>query len=225
MARRGVRGWAGVRAPGLAGLLLLLLLLAGCAGEAPAGPTRPAAPLPATRPAEFSDEAWGSYRSRRFGLVLPLPEAAAWQIDDRGSQWLVATHAATVSELAVRMWQEDEIVNRDRCEARARGWRQLPPADDIEIVRRDRLPFPPEYDTAVSVGVVAPKPGAPLTGVALAFGGWAHGCFAFVYRTTAAGPGAEMAIAARLAAMVDGTLAKTERQSDLAPEITRDPGR
>jgi hypothetical protein len=207
------------------GGLALGLVLSGCAGEGPEPAVRPAAPAGAARPAEFSDTAWGSYRSKRFGLALPLPDAGAWRIDDRATQWLEASHEATGSELAVRMWHEDEIVNRDRCEARARGWRQLPPPEDIEVLRRDRVPVPPEYDTAVSVGVVAPRPGVPLTGVALAFGGWAHGCFAFVYRTTAAGPGAEMAIAARLAAIVDGTLAKLERQSDLAPEIPRDPAR
>ncbi|MEJ7732082.1 MAG: hypothetical protein WKG00_23085 [Polyangiaceae bacterium] len=207
----------------LVGGLALAAALSACAGEAPPAPARPTAPGPGARQAEFSDRAWASYRSRRFGLVLPLPEASAWRIDDRGTQWLEASHAATGSELSVRMWHEDEIVNRDRCEARARGWKKLPPSEEIEVLLHERVPVPPEFDTALSVGLVAPAPGRPLVGTALAFGGWAHGCFAFLYRTSATGAGAEEAVGSRLAAIVDGSLRKLQRQSDRSPAIPRAP--
>jgi len=59
----------------------------------------------------------------------------------------------------------------------------------------------------------------------VAVGGWAHRCFAYVYRTSATGPRAEAVIGARLAAMVDGSLAQLSYRSDLSPTIPREePG-
>jgi hypothetical protein len=60
-----------------------------------------------------------------------------------------------------------------------------------------------------------------IDGLAMAFGGWAHRCFAWVYTTQASGRGAEAAVAARLAVMVEQSLGKSELVSPRSPRVTR----
>ena len=120
------------------------------------------------------------------------------------------------------------MVNRERCEARAREWRKLPARDGADILRKDRVSRPPDFDTVLEVGIVAPPArttgsAAPLEGFAMAYGGWLHKCFAWVYATRATGPGAERLVGARLAAMADGSLGGIELDSDLSPRIPREP--
>jgi hypothetical protein len=210
-----------------AALATAALLSSACDGEepprTPANP--PASATAAARGSDLSSGAWGDFRSKRFDMTISLPDVKAWRIDDHSTLWLEAKHAPSGSTLSVRLWNEDSVVNRDRCEARARGWKTLPPRDGTDVLRREPIPVPPDFDTVVELGVVAPRPGVPLQAVALAFGGWAHRCFAFVYQTVATGPGAEQLIGARLAAMVDGTLANTRFESDLVPRIPREPVR
>lgn len=201
------------------------LVVAAC-GE----PPRPARPAPSppraatvTAPA-FETGRWGEYRSRRFDLVVPLPDGRAWRIDDHASGWLVATHPPTSSVLLVRTWTEDAIVNRERCEARARLWRDLPRRDSIELVEERAIPVPPDFDTHVEIGVQgATGEDGAIEGVAMAFGGWAHRCFAYVLTTAAHGHGAERVVGERLAVMVEGSLAKIETRSELEPDVRREP--
>src|SRR5262249_50540113 len=136
--------------------------------------------------------------------------------------WLSATHGGSSSELLVRTWIESDHVNRDRCEERARSWTKLPAREGAEILRREPLPVPPEFDTVLEIGIAEPKAGAPLDAVAMAFGGWARRCFVYVYRTHASGPEAERLVGERLAAMVGGSLTKVRLESDLEPRIPRE---
>ena len=206
--------------------VLLAILSVACNAEPARAPTpQVTAPPPRAPGSDLSSGNWGEFRSRRFDLSIPLPDGKAWRIDDHSTQWLEAQHAASSSSLSIRVWREDENMNRNRCELKVRGWKKLPPRDDWEVLRQERLDIPPEFDTAVDVGLVAPRPGAQLEAFVFAFGGWAHRCFAYVYRTTASGKGAEGIIGARLAAMVDGSLSKIAYRSDLAPTIPREPAR
>jgi hypothetical protein len=166
---------------------------------------------------------WGDFRSRRFHLLIPLPDGKAWRIDDHTSQWLSATHPASQSELLVRVWRDADRMNRTRCEAQARLWRPLPERAGTDIVATRRVNVPPEHDTTVEVGVSAEQPGKPLHGFAMAFGGWSHGCFAYVYTTRATGDSVARVLSERLAAMVDGSLSKIVVASDLEPVIPKEP--
>jgi hypothetical protein len=215
------------------GALGALALLPGC--EAPTQPAAagPRAPAPVVAPARapegLGDRVFGEFVSRRFGARVPLPDGQGWRIDDHRDNWLSATHGRTGSALLVRAWREDSIANRQRCEDKARLWRKLPERAGAEIVERKAVNVPPDFDTVVDVGIVPSKgqaPGAParIDAFAMAFGGRAHRCFAYVFTTSAEGAGAEQVVGERLGTMVQGSLEKLVFESDLTPRIERAPG-
>lgn len=202
-------------------LALVAALLVACgAPPPPPPPTPPPAPSAAPR-AELS---WGTYRSERFELLLPLPDDAGWSIDDRSGPWLVATHAASESVLVARSWTEDGgHATRERCEEQARLWRSLPDPGRAEQVQARTIEAPAGFDTYVSIGVVPGKPDAPVSGFAVAFGGHGHRCFAWAYTTTARGASAAGLLGDRLATMVERSLAHVVLESELSPHIRRGP--
>lgn len=211
---------------------LLAIWAAGCEAPLaipPAAPTRPT-PVEAAAPKGLGDGRAGEFVSARFGLKLPLPDGKSWRIDDHGGHWLIATHAAAASELVVRAWREEAVMNRGRCEARARFWRKLPERESADIVEKHSVNVPPDFDTVVEVGVIAPVPagkngkaGEALRGFAMAFGGKGRRCFAWIYTTSAGGPGAEAVLGERLATMVQGSLGATTTVNELEPQIDRAP--
>jgi hypothetical protein len=210
-------------------LSALLCGLSACGGEPPP-PPKPAIQPPVAPIApsiDLAPAAWGEVRSERFGVSLRLPEMRAWTLDDRTTSWIEARHAPTGSTVLVRMWSEDERMNRQRCEERARLMRKLPEREGAGIVDKRAVKVPPEFDTNVEVGVVAPaKPGGPTQGFVIAFGGRARRCFAYVFTTTVMGDKMEEALGDRLVSMVDGSLVRLDVHNDLVPSIPRhaDPG-
>ena len=187
----------------------------------------------------------GFFRSKRFDLRVPFPDGSSFKIDDTRGPWIVARHDASRSTLVVRRWKEPELMNHETCEAKARSLRALPSLDDAEIIESRTFQIPPNHDTTATVALIhaparkavvspagspagsspgtsAPADPAPLYGVVLAFGGYAHDCFAYAFVTQAGGKDAETIVAARLARVVDGSLARVESRSDLDPSLERD---
>jgi len=158
-----------------------------------------------------------TYASARFHFLLPLADGASFHVDDQTDRWFVATHSATTSTLLVRAWREYEIMNRDSCEARARLYRALPERDRGVRIEQRRIDVPPEHDTIVDVRVVEHEKAPRFEGTVLAFGGWAHGCFAFVFVTRGDD---ETTVAARLSTIVHGSLERMKFDSDLVPKRT-----
>jgi hypothetical protein len=198
--------------------------LAACGAPPPAASPRPPQPAQAPQLASFAAGRWGAFRSKRFDLELPLPDGHAWRIDDHATGWLAATHAPTASTLLVRTWREDVNMNRERCEARARSWRSLPEREGTELIEQLDLALPPDHDTRAEIRVGRGGARAEtITGVVLAFGGFARKCFAYVYTTSASGPGAEAAVGDRLAVMAHGSLDEVTFTSALAPAPSRGP--
>jgi hypothetical protein len=188
----------------------------------PAPPPPPSAPPPVAPPS-FAASAWGTFTSKRFELRIPLPDGHAWRIDDHHGPWLEATHAASESALAVRSWTEDGRATRRVCEERARLWRTFPDAASAESVEEHSIDAPSGFDTFVAVGVMAKKPGEPVNGFALAFGGHGHRCFAWAYTTTGRGPGAAELLGERLATMVERSLRRIVYESELTPDVREKP--
>lgn len=208
-----------MRAP----LAFALALLSACGG-APSTTTNPKRPLPsagsAAAPSKPPDAiaagtSFTTITSARFDLAFPLPDGASFRVDDRTERWLVARHDATNSVLLVRTWREDEVQNRERCEARARTWRDLPSRAGRRLVSTSRLAVPPDHDTLAEVflGPQQPTP-QPTEGFVLAFGGWARRCFAYVFTTRGEN---ERVVMERLAVMLDGSLGRLRVESELAP--------
>lgn len=192
----------------------------------------PAAPVPMTQPSamhatdpglggDLDGGKSGYFPSKRFGLQLPLEDGTSWKIDDRRTHWLVAQHPSTSSTLLVRLWRDENRMNREKCEARARSWRNLPSVEGADLLEDRSLDLPAGFDTRVQVALVTDEAHDSLFGFALAFGGFAHKCFAYVYVTKADGRGADVKVADRLAKIVAGSLSKIRFDSDLAPDIDR----
>ena len=114
-------------------------------------------------------------------------------------------------------------MNRDKCEAKARSFRTLPRREDSEILEEKALDVPPGFDTRAVVGLVPDEKSGELFGFVMAFGGFSHQCFTYVYVTNATGPGADVKVADRLAKIVESSLSKIRFDTDLAPEVEHAP--
>jgi hypothetical protein len=203
------------------------LLLVGCGAPPEPAPNRPPSPPVSVAPklSDLGDGQIDQYRSARFDLLLPLPDRAGWRIEDRKEPWLVAVHAASSTSLLVRVFRYEGRADRAACEQRARLFRDLPPREGSTFIERRRIDVPTGFDTLVELGVADTPPGASVEGFALAFGGWARRCFAFVATTRAAGAEAQRVVAARLAAVVEISLRGLKLENELEPTGVREPRR
>lgn len=167
--------------------------------------------------ASASASSFEAFRSARFNLSIPLPDASRFRLDDQSERWLVATHAPTDTVLRLRTWREDDVGARARCEARARSWRAIPEREGSRLLEARKLDVPRDHDTLAEARIRPKSKTNPAEGFVLAFGGWAHRCFAYVLITHASD---EKLIASRLATMVSGSLARIREESELvAPRI------
>ncbi len=155
----------------------VLAVLAAC-GEPPVSAPPPrTSDVPAGSVARWpsDDASWGRYHSKRFLLSFPLPDGKAWRIDDHSRPSLFALHEATSSRVYVLTTQEDELVNRQKCEARARalGWVTSATLTTVE----DQATIGPEaYDSRIWVALDAAKPGGELEGHVYLFGAFIRRC-------------------------------------------------
>jgi len=183
-------------------------LLVAC-GEAPVtkAPSRAAgsggadAPTSAAgRPPEYAadDGSWGKFHSKRFQLTVPLPEGRAWKIDDHRAPELVAVHPATSSRLTVLATQEEELMNRHRCEerARARGW---VPKSTLTTVEDEVHVGPDAYDSRVWVAIDAAKEGGGVEGHVYLFGAFLRRCLLVHLSTSVPSASDQAVLASRLA--------------------------
>ncbi len=182
--------------------LVVALTLTGCAS--PARPSATAAQPASPAAVSFTDDAKAlpRYRSRRMELSLPLPDGAAWRIDDHSRPELVATHAPTRSRLVVAVFGADEVVGRAQCEelARSKGLvqedelRRLRPVEDQVAITQGM------FDTRVEVALEPGSgPDRALGGRVMAFGGFLRKCYVFVYSTEVDSASDEAVLSSRLA--------------------------
>jgi hypothetical protein len=196
----------------------------------PPGAGTGTAQVPSAAAADWSAVLWRPVTSVVHGFSMPLPEDAGWKLDDSEDAWFVATHAATSTQVAARMLQTDGLANRARCEAHASEVRKLPDREGAAVLDRRRVDLPDGFDTVLEVGLLATPPGQPITGYAIAFGGWAKKCFAYVLTTSAKGKGAEEAVGDRLALFVERSFLHIKFSSSLGSAVPREkpqfgPGR
>ncbi len=202
-------------------------LVAGC-GAPPSGATAPVASSAAVVARPVSRTGWedkpvGRFHSKRFAFWIPLPDGATWKINDHRSSWLTATHAPTSSSLSVRVYLEDEAVNRARCEAHVR-------ADDPALPTEPLSPASEARDRSILAGwdahslvatVPHSKPGQPLDveGHLVVFGAQVRRCLVVHFATRAVGAEAEEVVGARL-----GEAARIVRDIEWVDEL-QGPGR
>jgi hypothetical protein len=142
--------------------------------------------------------AWGRYHSTRLQLSLPLPDGKGWRIDDHSQPSLIASHDATQSRVTVLTTQEDELVNRQKCEARARelGWVA---STTLTTVDAQVTVGPEAYDSRVWVALDAARPGGALVGHVYLFGAFLRRCLLVHVATTVASAKDEEVLSERLA--------------------------
>ncbi len=176
----------------------IVATLAGCAPTTtPAASGDPATAAAAT--SGFDEGRSGRYHSARFELSLVLPGGKEWTVDDHRGPELVATHAPTSSRLTLRVFELNELVNRQRCELEARA-RSLVPAK-LSLLDESDEGGPPDFDTHVVVGLAPPPASAdkpPITGHVLAFAARVRRCLVFDFSATVPA-GAEATLGDRLA--------------------------
>jgi hypothetical protein len=176
-------------------------LLLGCGDPPAAKPAaRPALDGPATaRSPEYplDDASWGKFHSKRFQVTVPLPEGRAWKIDDHHHPELVALHAATSSRLSVISTREEDLMNRQRCEDRARamGWVPKAPLTTVD----DQVHVGPEaFDSRVWVALEAGRADGAVQGHVFLFGAFLRRCL-LVHLATGVPAKDEAVLASRLA--------------------------
>jgi len=154
---------------------------------------------PPARPYPESRKEWGTYRSARFRISLPLPNLRAWAIDDASRAELVATEASTRSKLTLLSENEPELMNHQRCEERARTL-GLVMDGALQPVEDAVTEGPAEYDTRVLVGVErAHAPDQRLIGHVFAFGGHLRKCLVVHLATEVPSEDDEQTLSQRLA--------------------------
>ena len=204
----------------------LLAACSGASGPGAAGSGRPAgsvsvapAPVPG---AEWGAARWVPYDALAQGLSMPLPPDVAWRVETTKDGWLIAKHGPAMTTIGVRWIATDGLANRARCEARARDQGALPDREEAAVLEKRRVDLPSGFDTTLEVGLLAAQPGKPITGYAVAIGGWSRRCFVYVLTTTAQGAGAEEAVADRLALFVERSFLRLRFESDLTPLVPRE---
>jgi hypothetical protein len=150
-------------------------------------------------PAFPQEEAhWPKFHSVRFRLSVPLPDGKAWKIDDHTQPELRAAHEPTRSRLVLYAWSESELMNRSRCEERARSRGLVP--EGLTTVEDAVTVGPEAFDTRVWVAV---KPGkdrdAPLVGHVFAFGAFIRRCLLVDFQSEVASAKEEEILSSRLA--------------------------
>ena len=177
--------------------LAVLALLTGCGPRALLPPPAPSKPMATA----FGDDAkpLPRYRSKRLGLSLPLPDGAAWSIDDHSRPELVATHAATSSKVVVAVIRTDQIVGRAQCEDLARA-RKLVAADGLRTLEDEIGVTQETFDTDIRIALeTETSPERPLVGHVMAFGGFLRKCYVFDFVTQVGDASQEPVLSARLA--------------------------
>jgi hypothetical protein len=191
------------RAGALLGLLAASAAGGGCGDPAPPPLTPPPSSSLASAKRgvpEFAtdDASWGKFHSKRFQVTIPLPEGRAWKIDDHRAPELVAKHPPTSSSLSLRSTQEEELMNRQRCEVRARalGW---VPEDPLTTVEDQVQTGPDAYDSRVWVAIQVARSGGALEGHVFLFGAFLRRCLLVHFATQVPSAQDEEVLASRLA--------------------------
>ncbi len=163
---------------------LVLCSILGCSAPPPPSevPTAKSASVALSRAAfgPTGPKAFARIAIKRFQLDVELPDPDGWHPVRGKSRFVELTHVSG-SRLLLRTWFDDDNMDRRRCEAGARLYRDLPRGG--EILAREPLATPEGFDTEVVVGRT---PGPPPQSYLNAFGARARRCFAFSFATDAA---------------------------------------
>jgi len=187
--------------PSSAGFAAALTMTMACGGPAHVESATSAAPPQDATASGFSDDdrGWAKYHSKRFSLSIPVPDGKNWKIDDHSRRELFATHASTRSTFVFATSNEGELMNRQKCEERART-QGLVPAGELRTVDDEVTVGPEAFDTRVWVALEPGKTeAAPIVGHLFAFGAYVRRCMFFHLTSEVATAKDESVLSSRLA--------------------------
>ena len=195
------------------------------ASKRPASPEPP--PVDVTvkggKPPAYTTDAeqWGKFHSKRFNVTVNLPDGKAWKIDDHREPDLVAVHDPTATRLTVRATNEEGLMNRKRCEERARALGVIPhDADKAMMTVEDEAWLGPEaYDSRVWVAIEPGLAGGAVRGHVFLFGSYIRRCL-FVHLSTTVPSAKEDEVLATRLAVAKEKMVKTIALD--APRTTED---
>lgn len=157
-------------------------------------------------------------------MSVPLPDGKSWKIDDHAQPELHAAHDPTRSRLVLFAWSENELMNRARCEDKARNRGLV--ADGLSTVDDTVTIGPEAYDTRVWVAVMPGKDArAPVVGHVFAFGAFVRRCLFLDFQSEVASAKEEETLSSRLAVVKVRLLGgltldapRTTPDADIPPE-------
>lgn len=179
-----------------------LALVAGtsaCGGSPVATAPQQSASTSLTATAPPAGAGWGKYHSKRFNLTVPLPDGKSWKIDDHRSPELTAVHAATSTRVQLIATQETGLMNRQRCEERAKSLGWLEGAARFTTLEDEVHVGPDAYDSRVWVALDPGGPSGSVAGHVFLFGAFLRRCLLVHYATSVASAKEEDQLASRLA--------------------------
>jgi hypothetical protein len=185
----------------LTSLALVSTLLSACAGSPAVERATSASAPPESGAPAFDTQTWGNFHSKRFALSLSLPGARAWKVDDHSKPQLETSHSATKSTLSVSTSIEPMLMNRQRCEERAKAL-GLVSVDTTRLttIEDEATVGPAAFDTRVWVALAPGKSDKdPIVGHVYAFGAYIHKCLYFHFSTEVPSARDESALSTRLA--------------------------
>jgi len=113
---------------------------------------------------------------------------------------MVAQHEPTASKVVVRRTLEENLMNRQRCEARARALGIVPVDTKLYTTVEDAVWIGPEaFDSRVWVAIEAGRHGGSVTGHVYLFGSFVRTCLFVHLETTVPTAKEEEILATRLA--------------------------
>lgn len=203
----------------------------GCGGSPPVAsvPPPPASAPPPAPPQARVDlvaEAWGDVESPDHPLIVRLPQARAWTVDDTEKYWLALSHARSDSSVRIRVWRAGRRAKPADCREQAQLWvPALRELTDDQRVADAKLMVPEGFVTDVELfALPLSKPDELLEveGRVDAFGAAPTRCFAVLFTTRARGVGADRVVAERIGLWADEALPHL-RMRGIAERVRPEP--
>ena len=145
----------------------------------------------------------------RTPVVVPLPKAGSWQIDDQHTPWWVASNTTLELKLEAKLWPERRRVTPEECLTDLHRWRgnwgQIQGANPVESQVKT---LPDGFDSRLTMttGKFDKQPNAGA--IILLVGADISRCFAFVATLEPAQPISQNELLARVALVTEAIIPK-----------------
>ncbi len=144
----------------------------------------------------------------RTPVVLPLPKAGTWQIDDQSTPWWVATNSTLELKLEARLWPERRRVTPEECLSDLQRWRRgnLDLSQRANPVQSQTRAVPEGFDSRLTLST-SNLGGREAVFIVLV-GADVSRCFAFLAEVEPAQPVSQDEIMTRAALITEAIIPK-----------------